>query len=96
MMRIIFLFYFSGVCSFFWFDKLNSDDPDTLQYDVVPTIVSCSCRVPPSQCFFEHNALNTSFASLLPARDLTDSNLLCWPENGHLLEMDNELLTSQI
>ena len=35
-----FLCYFSGVCSFFWFDKLNSDDPDTLQYDVVPVIVS--------------------------------------------------------
>jgi len=47
-----------GVCSFFWFDKLNSDDPDSLQYDVVPTIVS-------SRLFLSSTAIRAPFAVLL-------------------------------
>jgi len=56
-----FLCYFSGVCSFFWFDKLNSDDPDTLQYDVVPVIVS-------SRMFLSSTANPALFALLLWAQ----------------------------
>ena len=37
---LLMLILTAGVASFFWFDKLSSDDPTSLRYDVVPTIVS--------------------------------------------------------
>ena len=83
------LCYFSGVCSFFWFDKLNSDDPDTLQYDVVPVIVS-------SRMFLSSTAiprpLRNATLSTMPstlicgsvrARGRTDSISFYCPENVH-------------
>lgn len=59
----------AGVASFFWFDKLSSDDPTSLRYDVVPTIVSiynkikarCLIGQLPFQCLpFSRNEYNFS------------------------------------
>ena len=40
ILLLLVLIFIAGVASFFWFDKLNDDDPTSLRYDVVPTIVS--------------------------------------------------------
>lgn len=74
-MRIISC-YISGVCSFFWFDKLNHDDPDTLQYDVVPTIAMVIFAYAVAVLFFDvyDMAIDTLFLCFLVDLKINDGS----------------------
>lgn len=65
-----------GVCSFFWFDKINSDDPDTLQYDVVPTIIMVIFAYAVAILFFDvyDMAIDTIFLCFLEDLKMNDGS----------------------
>lgn len=65
-----------GVCSFFWFDKLNSDDPDTLQYDVVPVIAMVIFAYAVAVLFFDvyDMAIDTIFLCFLEDLKINDGS----------------------
>lgn len=65
-----------GVCSFFWFDKLSNDDPDTLQYDVVPTIAMVIFAYAVAVLFFDvyDMAIDTIFLCFLVDLKINDGS----------------------
>lgn len=65
-----------AVCSFFWFDKLNKDDPDTLQFDVVPTIIMVIFAYAVAILFFDvyDMAIDTIFLCFLEDMKMNDGS----------------------
>lgn len=65
-----------GVASFFWFDKLNEDDPSSLRYDVVPTIVMVIFAYAVSVLFFDvyDMAIDTIFLCFLEDLEMNDGS----------------------
>ncbi|KAJ7334392.1 hypothetical protein OS493_014703 [Desmophyllum pertusum] len=65
-----------GVCSFFSFNKLSNDDPTTLQYDVVPTIVMVVFAYAVSILFFDvyDMAIDTVFHCFLEDLKINDGS----------------------
>ncbi|XP_078343267.1 choline transporter-like protein 4 isoform X2 [Oculina patagonica] len=65
-----------GVCSFFWFDKISSDDPATLQYDVVPVIAMVIFAYAVAILFFDvyDMAIDTIFLCFLEDLKINDGS----------------------
>lgn len=65
-----------AVASFFWFDKLNNDDPTTLRFDVVPTIVMVVFAYAVSVLFFDvyDMAIDTIFLCFLEDIEMNDGS----------------------
>lgn len=65
-----------AVCSFSWFDKLNKDDPDTLQFDVVPTIIMVIFAYAVAILFFDvyDMAIDTIFLCFLEDMKMNDGS----------------------
>ncbi|XP_073243444.1 choline transporter-like protein 4 isoform X2 [Porites lutea] len=65
-----------GVASFFWFDKLSSDDPTSLRYDVVPTIIMVVFAYAVSVLFFDvyDMAIDTIFLCFLEDLKMNDGS----------------------
>lgn len=65
-----------GVASFFWFDKLSSDDPTSLRYDVVPTIIMVVFAYAVSVLFFDvyDMAIDTIFLCFLEDLEMNDGS----------------------
>jgi len=84
-----------GVASFYWFDKLNQDDPTQLRYDVVPTIIMVIFAYAVSVLFFDvyDMAVDTIFLCFLEDLEMNDGS----PEKPyymddslkHLLHLEN-------
>lgn len=65
-----------AVCSFFWFDKISKGDPDTLQFDVVPTIVMVIFAYAVAILFFDvyDMAIDTIFLCFLEDIKMNDGS----------------------
>ncbi|XP_015753847.1 PREDICTED: choline transporter-like protein 2 [Acropora digitifera] len=65
-----------GVASFFWFGQLNKDDPTTLQFSVVPTILMVIFAYAVSVLFFDvyDMAIDTVFLCVMIDLDMNDGS----------------------